>query len=153
MGTGFEDETLRNGIETVVEIVRILRSPEGCPWDRAQTHDIRKNLIEEMYEVLDTIDDNDAEAMCEELGDLLLQIMLHAQMEEEQGTFNVYDVIEQLNEKLIHAIRTFLEIVRPEILTRRWPTGKRSRTRRKERKVSTCLNSRCCRESRGICQR
>ncbi len=98
-----EDETLRNrDFERLHEIVRILRSPEGCPWDRAQTHEsIRKNLIEEMYEVLDTIDDNDAEAMCEELGDLLLQIMLHAQMEEEQGTFNVYDVIEQLNEKLI----------------------------------------------------
>ena len=98
-----DDESLRNReFERLHEIVRILRSPEGCPWDREQTHEsIRKNLIEEMYEVLETIDEGDPEAMCEELGDLLLQIMFHAQMEDEPGTFTVYDVIEQLNEKLI----------------------------------------------------
>ncbi len=84
------------------EIVQILRSPEGCPWDREQTHlSLRKNAIEELYEVLETIDDDDPQAMCEELGDLLLQVMLHAQIEDEAGTFNVYDVIQGLNEKLI----------------------------------------------------
>ncbi|MGG1514632.1 nucleoside triphosphate pyrophosphohydrolase [Paenibacillus oryzisoli] len=84
------------------EIVAILRSPEGCPWDREQTHEsLRKNLIEEAYEVLETIDEDDPEHMCEELGDLLLQVMLHAQMEEEVGTFTAYDVIATLNEKLI----------------------------------------------------
>lgn len=84
------------------EIVQILRGPEGCPWDREQTHrSIRKNLIEETYEVIETIDDDDPAGMCEELGDLLLQIMLHAQMEEEEGAFNVFDVIEGLNDKLI----------------------------------------------------
>lgn len=84
------------------EIVGILRSPEGCPWDREQTHEsIRKNLIEETYEVLETIDEDDPEHMQEELGDLLLQIMLHSQMEEEVGTFTVYDVIQGLNDKLI----------------------------------------------------
>lgn len=88
--------------ERLHEIVAILRSPEGCPWDREQTHaSIRKNLIEETYEVLETIDDDDPEAMCEELGDLLLQIMLHSQMEEEVGTFTVRDVIGGLNDKLI----------------------------------------------------
>lgn len=88
--------------ERLHEIVGILRSPNGCPWDREQTHEsIRKNLIEETYEVLETIDDDDPDAMREELGDLLLQVMLHAQMEEEEGVFNVYDVIETLNEKLI----------------------------------------------------
>jgi len=85
------------------EIVGILRSPEGCPWDREQTHEsIRKNLIEETYEVLETIDEDDPEHMQEELGDLLLQIMLHSQMEEELGTFTVYDVIQTLNDKLIY---------------------------------------------------
>lgn len=84
------------------EIVSILRSPEGCPWDREQTHQsIRKNLIEETYEVLETIDDDDPDAMCEELGDLLMQIMLHAQMAAEEGYFTVDDVIAGLNEKLI----------------------------------------------------
>lgn len=84
------------------EIVAILRSPDGCPWDREQTHQsIRKNLIEETYEVLETIDDDDPDAMCEELGDLLMQIMLHSQMAAEDGYFTVDDVVATLNEKLI----------------------------------------------------
>jgi tetrapyrrole methylase family protein/MazG family protein len=84
------------------EVVAILRSPEGCPWDREQTHQsIRENLIEEAYEVLETIDDDDPDAMCEELGDLLLQIMLHSQMAAEDGYFTVDDVVAALNEKLI----------------------------------------------------
>jgi tetrapyrrole methylase family protein/MazG family protein len=97
-----KDELRNRTFERLHEIVQILRSPQGCPWDREQTHlSIRKNLIEETYEVLETIDDDDPAAMCEEMGDLLLQIMLHSQMEEEAGTFNIYDVIEGINEKLI----------------------------------------------------
>lgn len=98
-----EDAMLRQrSFARLHEIVSILRSPEGCPWDREQTHEsIRKNLIEEAYEVLETIDEDDPDHMQEELGDLLLQIMLHSQMEEELGTFNVYDVIQGLNDKLI----------------------------------------------------
>ncbi|CAM4405827.1 nucleoside triphosphate pyrophosphohydrolase [Saccharibacillus endophyticus] len=98
-----EDEALRAGsFARLHEIVNMLRSPGGCPWDMEQTHaSIRKNLIEETYEVLETIDEDDPDHMREELGDLLLQIMLHSQMEEEVGTFNVYDVIRGLNEKLI----------------------------------------------------
>ncbi|WP_339295226.1 nucleoside triphosphate pyrophosphohydrolase [Paenibacillus sp. FSL W7-1279] len=98
-----DDSTLRQRtFARLHEIVGILRSPEGCPWDREQTHEsIRKNLIEETYEVLETIDEDDPEHMQEELGDLLLQIMLHSQMEEELGTFTVYDVIQALNDKLI----------------------------------------------------
>ncbi|MFC0216121.1 nucleoside triphosphate pyrophosphohydrolase [Paenibacillus chartarius] len=98
-----EREELRNrSFERLREIVEILRSPEGCPWDREQTHQsLRKHLIEETYEVLETIDDDDPDAMCEEMGDLLLQIMLHSQMEAEVGTFDVYDVVESISEKLI----------------------------------------------------
>ncbi len=98
-----EDESvLSRTFARLREIVAILRSPEGCPWDREQTHQsIRKNLIEETCEVLDTIDGDQPAEMCEELGDLLLQIMLHAQMEAEIGEFTVYDVIQALNEKLI----------------------------------------------------
>ncbi|EJW18862.1 nucleoside triphosphate pyrophosphohydrolase [Paenibacillus alvei] len=96
------DEVRKRTFGRLHEIVSILRSPGGCPWDQEQTHEsIRKNLIEETYEVLETIDDDDPTAMQEELGDLLLQIMLHSQMEEEVGTFTVYDVIQSLNEKLI----------------------------------------------------
>ncbi|GIP24829.1 nucleoside triphosphate pyrophosphohydrolase [Paenibacillus sp. J22TS3] len=98
-----DSESLRQrSFERLHEIVAILRSPEGCPWDREQTHQsIRKNLIEETYEVIETIDEDDPDHMQEELGDLLLQIMLHSQMEEETGMFTVYDVIGNLNEKLI----------------------------------------------------
>ncbi|WP_314590659.1 nucleoside triphosphate pyrophosphohydrolase [Paenibacillus terrigena] len=96
-------EQLRNRtFARLHEIVGILRSPEGCPWDQEQTHQsIRKNLIEETYEVLETIDDDDPIHMQEELGDIMLQVMLHSQMEEEVGTFTVYDVIQTLNEKLL----------------------------------------------------
>lgn len=98
-----DDEMIRNRtFARLHEIVETLRSPGGCPWDREQTHQsLRQNFIEETYEVLETIDDDDPEHMQEELGDVLLQIMLHAQIEEETGTFNVYDVIEGLNRKLI----------------------------------------------------
>lgn len=98
-----DDDRLRiRSFERLHEIVSILRSPEGCPWDREQTHQsIRKNLIEETYEVLETIDEDDPDHMREELGDLLLQIMLHSQMEEETGMFTAYDVIQELNEKLL----------------------------------------------------
>lgn len=84
------------------EVIATLRSPEGCPWDREQTHaSLRKYLLEETYEVIETIDDDDPDAMADELGDLLLQIMLHSQIEEETGMFSVYDVIQGLNEKMI----------------------------------------------------
>lgn len=97
-----EDVVLNKQFWRLKEIVKILRSPEGCPWDREQTHQsIRKNLIEETCEVLETIDENDPEAMCEELGDLLMQILLHSQMAEEEGLFSVDDVVATLNEKLL----------------------------------------------------
>lgn len=96
------DAVHNRSFDRLQQIVDILRSPNGCPWDREQTHrSIRNNLIEETYEVLETIDDDDPAGMREELGDLLLQIMLHAQMEAECGVFTVYDVVEALNEKLI----------------------------------------------------
>ncbi|CAM3671788.1 nucleoside triphosphate pyrophosphohydrolase [Marinicrinis lubricantis] len=97
-----EDEVLNRTFDQLVDIVRVLRSPEGCPWDREQTHQsLRKYLIEETYEVIETIDDDDPAAMEEELGDVLLQVMLHAQIESEEGGFDVWDVIRTLNEKLI----------------------------------------------------
>lgn len=97
-----DDRLRRTSFERLHEIVRILRSPEGCPWDRAQTHQsIRKNFIEETYEAIEAIDNGDVDAMREELGDVLLQVMLHCQMEEEAGTFDIYDVLAELNDKLV----------------------------------------------------
>lgn len=84
-------------------IVALLRDPEnGCPWDKVQTHaSIRKNFIEETYEVADAIDLADAHLLCEELGDVLLQVALHTQMEEEQGAFAFEDVCTGICKKLI----------------------------------------------------
>ena len=74
-------------------LIRCLRGPEGCPWDRAQTHEsIRRNLLEEAYEAAHAIDSGDKENLREELGDLLMQVLVHAQMEEEQGCFDLDDV-------------------------------------------------------------
>jgi len=84
------------------ETVAILRDPNGCPWDREQTHEsLKKNLLEETQELIDAIDNEDEENMIEELGDVLLQVMLHSQIGEDDGWFTIDDVIKGLNEKLI----------------------------------------------------
>jgi tetrapyrrole methylase family protein/MazG family protein len=84
------------------EIVRRLRAPDGCPWDRAQTHDtLRRYLLEETYEALDALDEGEPGKLREELGDVLLQIMLHAQIASEGGEFTIDDVIESISRKLL----------------------------------------------------
>ena len=84
------------------ELIAHLRAPEGCPWDREQTHQtLRKNLLEEAYEALDAIDLDDPEEMQEEFGDLLLQIVLQTQIASEEGDFNMADVIRGIHTKLI----------------------------------------------------
>ena len=90
-------------LEKLIETVRILRSPEGCEWDRAQTHkSLKPNMLEEAYEAVDAIDDGDIENLREELGDVLLQVLLHSQIADDNGEFNLDDVSKELNEKLIH---------------------------------------------------
>lgn len=89
-------------MQDLLSIMRLLRAPGGCPWDAEQTHEsIRKNLIEETYEVIEAIDKNDKELMCEELGDLLMQVVFHAQMEDEAGTFDFNNVTDGVCKKLI----------------------------------------------------
>ncbi len=84
------------------EIIKTLREPGGCPWDIAQTHEsIRRNLIEETYEVLEAIDLEDYDLLCEELGDLLMQVVFHGRMAEEAGEFSMEDVIQGTVEKLV----------------------------------------------------
>ncbi len=88
--------------EDLVEIMRLLRAPGGCPWDAEQTHtSIKKNLIEETYEVIEAINKEDNELLCEELGDLMMQVVFHAQMEQENGTFDFDDVCDGVCKKLI----------------------------------------------------
>ena len=89
--------------EDFLEIMRLLRSPGGCPWDREQTHSsIRRNFLEETYEVLDAIDRDDPDGMCEELGDVLMQVAFHAQIETERGRFAMADVINGVAQKLVY---------------------------------------------------
>lgn len=90
------------GIQDLLEIMRILRSPEGCPWDREQTHQsIRTDFLEETHEALEAINNGDAEALKEELGDVLLQVVFHARIEEEQDVFAFDDVVDGICKKLV----------------------------------------------------
>ena len=93
----------RYDINDLLRILEILRSPEGCPWDKVQTHEsIRTDLIEETYEVCEGIDKDSPEMLREELGDLLLQIVFHAQIEREKGTFDFDDVCNDICQKLVY---------------------------------------------------
>jgi tetrapyrrole methylase family protein/MazG family protein len=86
----------------LVRVVARLRAPDGCPWDRAQTHrSLRRHLLDETYELLDAIEDGDPKRLREELGDLLLQALFHAQMAADEGAFDIDDVAEVEVEKLI----------------------------------------------------
>lgn len=97
----FKEKSFYN-FNDLIEIVKILRSPEGCPWDREQTHkSIRSNFIEETYEAVEAIDTDDLELLKEELGDVLLQVALHSEMESEQGNFTINDVCDGICKKLI----------------------------------------------------
>ncbi|HYV23357.1 MAG TPA: MazG family protein [Candidatus Bathyarchaeia archaeon] len=89
-------------VTTVMRIVERLRAPDGCPWDREQTHaSLRPHLLEEAYEALAALDSGDPARLRDELGDLLLQIALHAELAREEGTFDASEVARRLNEKLI----------------------------------------------------
>lgn len=89
-------------LEELINTVRILRSENGCQWDREQTHSsLKPNMLEEAYEAIDAIDNNDMKHLKEELGDVLLQVVLHSQIADEEKAFNIEDVAKELNEKLI----------------------------------------------------
>ncbi|MCB0169046.1 MAG: nucleoside triphosphate pyrophosphohydrolase [Anaerolineae bacterium] len=95
-------DTNLSGFNTFQQIIAHLRSPNGCPWDRKQTHQtLRPYLLEETYEVLETIDANDPDALAEELGDLLLQIVLHTQIATDTGEFKMGAVLDHINRKML----------------------------------------------------
>lgn len=92
----------RDAFDSLTETIWRLRQPDGCPWDREQTHgSIAKNMVEEAYEAVDCIEDGDDAHLCEELGDVLMQVMLHAQIAADEGAFTIEDVVRGLDEKLI----------------------------------------------------
>jgi tetrapyrrole methylase family protein/MazG family protein len=88
--------------ESFQEVIAHLRAPDGCPWDREQTHQsLRTHLLEETYEALDALDADNPQEMREEFGDLLLQIVLHAQIASEQGEFRMADIIQSIHAKIV----------------------------------------------------
>lgn len=94
---------LRYDYNDLLDVIRILRSPDGCPWDREQTHtSIRRGMLEEAYEACEAIDHDDPAMMCEELGDVLMQVVFHADIERQSGRFNMDDVIDGVVKKLIY---------------------------------------------------
>ncbi len=92
----------REAFDNLTETIWRLRQPDGCPWDRVQTHEsIAGNMVEEAYEALDCIEQGDPDHLCEELGDVLMQVMLHAQIAADEGRFTIEDVVRGLDEKLV----------------------------------------------------
>ncbi len=92
----------RYGVNDLIDIVEILRSPNGCPWDREQDHkSIRRDFLEETYEVIEAINKDDKDGLLEELGDVLLQVVFHTQIEREKGSFNLDDVADGICKKMI----------------------------------------------------
>ena len=88
--------------QRLVGIMATLRSPEGCPWDKAQDHEsLKRYFLEEVYEVLDAIDRGSDESLCDELGDALLQVVFHAQLAAERGSFTIDDVLDAICDKMV----------------------------------------------------
>ena len=93
----------RYDYQDLLRIMALLRSPGGCPWDREQDHgSIRRNFLEETCEAVEAIDRGDMSALCEELGDVMMQVVFHARIEEEQGGFTMDDVIDGVCKKLVY---------------------------------------------------
>lgn len=113
-----------SSLESFQEIIAHLRAPDGCPWDREQDHQtLRPNLLEEAFEALEAIDADDPSAMQEEFGDLLLQIVLHAQIASEYGEFTMSDIIKGIHTKLIHRhphVFSDLDLEEPDAVIKNW---------------------------------
>lgn len=117
----------------LVQIISKLRSPEGCPWDRKQTHEsLKRFLLEETYELFEAIDEKDAESMKDELGDVLLQVLLHAEIAREEGAFSIEDVLTNLAEKLVrrhpHVFTEALALKTPDEVVKTWDAIKKTET-------------------------
>ena len=111
----------RKAIDELIEVMARLRAPEGCPWDQEQSHmSIRLNAVEEVYELVDAIESDDDDEMLEELGDLLLQVVFHAQMAKERKAFDFDDIARVITEKLIRRHPHVFEDVNVEGVSEVW---------------------------------
>ena len=126
--------------DRLVDVVATLRSDNGCPWDLAQTHEsLKTDLIEETYELIEAIDTKVPKKICDELGDLLMQVMLHSQIATDRNEFSVDDVIENLTDKLIrrhpHVFGSVVANDENEVL-KNWEEIKRNEDGNRDRKSS-----------------
>lgn len=116
--------------QELLDIMSRLRGPEGCPWDRKQTRrSLKKYIIEEAYEVLEAIDHDDSEALSEELGDLLLQVVFQAELADEAGEFNMDDVLDKITSKLVRRhphVFGEVEVAGPEEVLHNWEMIKKN---------------------------
>jgi len=133
----------KDNFTDLIQLMSKLRSEDGCPWDRLQTHkSLLPYLIEEAYEVLDTLEAKDDHRLKEELGDLLLQIIFHAQIAKERKKFDIYEVIEHLTKKLIerhpHVFKEKKKLV-PEEVLKNWEHIKLTTNRTKNKSVLSGL--------------
>jgi len=125
--------------EQLLEIIAKLRSPEGCPWDRAQTHEsMIKCFYDECDEVVEAIKNKDDDNLCEELGDVLLQVLLHAQIATEEGRFTMADVVDELAKKMVrrhpHVFGNMPQAQTPEEGLARWKAIKALEKEEKEKR-------------------
>ncbi len=123
--------------EDLISIMERLRSPEGCPWDRKQTHkSLLPYLVEETYEVVDAVERGNDEELKEELGDLLLQVVFHSQIAKERGSFNIDDVIDSIAKKLVrrhpHVFGDRTDIRSEEDVNREWEKLKEKEGKKRE---------------------
>jgi len=116
--------------EQLINIVAKLRSPDGCPWDREQTREsLKPFLVEEFYELIDTLNEDSPEAVKEELGDLLFQIVFQSQLSSEEGIFNINDVVQGISEKLVRRhphVFGDRQLKTPEEVVERWQEYKKN---------------------------
>lgn len=131
-------DRIRDEFAALVETVAKLRSPEGCPWDREQTHEsLRRYAIEETYEVVEAIESGEPDKLEDELGDMLLQVLLHAQIADENGQFDMADVCKRINAKLRRRhphVFADVEVSGVDDVLTNWEAIKRSEPGYEERK-------------------
>ena len=128
--------------EDLLQVVHILRSPGGCPWDQEQTHQsIRRDFLEEAYEAAEAIDTGDTALLREELGDVLLQVVFHADIESDAGRFTMEDVVDEVTRKMIfrhpHVFAQVQADTTEEVLVNWEKLKNRRNTARRTRRTST----------------
>ena len=134
MKDNINDQTIKN-FEKLIELVKILRSEEGCDWDKAQTSDsLIPYFIEEIYELIDSIDKNDHNNTKEELGDVMLHLVFQAQISNEKGLYTINDILENINTKLVYRHpHIFNQTSRPTSDKINWESQKHLEKERKSR--------------------